>query len=53
MGKIVTVTDVRLTLGAEPGTDVRVRVGNSATSVGLTAVTDASDAGGVVDGTPW
>lgn len=48
MGKIVTVTDVRLTLGAEPGTDVRVRVGNSAAFAGLTTVADASDAGGVV-----
>ena len=48
MGKPVTVSSVRLVLGSQPGADIQVRVGNSATMSGLSDVAGASDAGGTV-----
>jgi hypothetical protein len=47
MGETVTVRDVRLALGSEPGADVQVRAGSSP-SVGLPVVASASGVGGDV-----
>ena len=47
LGKAMTVTDVRLALGSEPGADVQVRVGN-APSTDLPTVASASGADGAV-----
>jgi hypothetical protein len=48
MGKTVTVRDVQLVLGSEPGADVQVRVGNSGPFLDLPAVASAAGAGGTV-----
>jgi hypothetical protein len=45
MGTAVNVSSVRLSLGSQPGADVQVRVGNSATLGGLTAVASAAGVG--------
>lgn len=47
LGRDATVTDVVLTLGSAPGTDVQVRVGNSP-SADLPTVASAYDAAGTV-----
>ena len=47
LGKSVTVTDVQLTLGSEPGADIQVRVGGIP-SVNLPTVASAWGAGGTV-----
>src|SRR5690348_3590081 len=48
MGGAVKLSGLRLVLGAPLGTDVEVRVGNSATLAGLTTVASATDVGGTV-----
>lgn len=47
LGRAATVTDVRLTLGSEPGADVQVRVG-STPSMDLPTIASAWGAGGTV-----
>ena len=47
LGKSVTVADVRLVLGSEPGADVQVRVGDSP-AVDLAVAATAADVGGTV-----
>jgi hypothetical protein len=48
MGDAVRVSDLRLVLGNALGTDIQVRVGNTATQAGLATVAGATDAGGTV-----
>lgn len=48
MGDAVRVSSLRLVLGRPLGTDVQVRVGNTATQAGLTTVAGATDVGGTV-----
>jgi hypothetical protein len=48
MGSAVNVSTVRLALGSQSGADVQVRVGDSATPGGLTAVASASGVGSAV-----
>jgi hypothetical protein len=48
MGDAVRVSDLRLVLGNALGTDIQVRVGNTATPAGLATVAGATDAGGTV-----
>jgi hypothetical protein len=48
MGEAVRVSDLRLVLGNALGTDIQVRVGNTATQAGLATVAGATDAGGTV-----
>jgi hypothetical protein len=48
MGKTVTVSSVRLTLGGEPGAAVQVRVGDIAVLADTFMVSSASDVGGTV-----
>jgi hypothetical protein len=48
MGKTVTVASAELVLGATPGADVQVRVGDSPSLADLTSVVSASGAGGSV-----
>jgi hypothetical protein len=45
MGSAVNVSSVQLSLGSQPGADVQVRVGNSATLGGLTTVASAAGVG--------
>lgn len=48
MGKPVTITSAELTLAAEPGATVQLRVGNSPTLSDLTPVAQATDVGGTL-----
>jgi hypothetical protein len=48
MGKTVTVRDVRLVLGSEPGADVQILVGNSAVRTDMISVGGAADVSGKV-----
>lgn len=48
LGQTVTVSSVRLVLGAEPGTTVQVRVGNTAALADLPVAASASGVGGTV-----
>ena len=48
MGSPVTVSSVQLVLGSQQGTDIQVRVGNTAALASLSTVATATDAGGTV-----
>jgi eukaryotic-like serine/threonine-protein kinase len=48
MGKTVTVSSVRLSLGGEPGAVVQVRVGDIAVLADMFMVSSAADVGGTV-----
>ncbi|HEV2451072.1 MAG TPA: hypothetical protein VGS62_04010 [Streptosporangiaceae bacterium] len=48
MGKAVTITSARITLGSTPGASFQLRVGNAPSLPGLRPVAAASGAGGVV-----
>jgi hypothetical protein len=48
MGETVTVKSAQLVLGAAPGADVQVRVGNDAYLADLPSVASAGDVGGTV-----
>jgi helix-turn-helix protein len=48
MGHRVTITSARITLGARPGADLQLRVGDSATLAGLRPVASAANAHGTI-----
>jgi cytoskeletal protein RodZ len=48
LGKIETIDSVQLTLGATPGADLEMRVGDTPALADLTTVASASNAGGTV-----
>jgi transcriptional regulator with XRE-family HTH domain len=48
LGRPVTVTSARITLGSIPGADVELRAGNVATLAGLRTVAHATNAGSVL-----
>jgi hypothetical protein len=48
MGETVTVSEVQLVLGSEPGADVQVRVGSSSAFLDLPTVASAASASGTV-----
>ena len=48
MGRTVTVTSVRVSLGGEPGASLQLRVGHQPTLAWLPVVAGVSDAGGTV-----
>ena len=55
MGRTVTITSARITLGRTPGAGLQLRVGAAASLAGLPTAAHADHAGGVVDlqlGTP-
>jgi cytoskeletal protein RodZ len=49
MGRTVTVTSVRISLGGSPGADFQLRAGASPALSGLPSVASRDDAGGVVN----
>jgi hypothetical protein len=49
MGRTVTVTSVRVSLGGKPGATLQLRAGREAALAGLPQVASVSDAGGTVD----
>jgi cytoskeletal protein RodZ len=49
MGRTVTVTSVRISLGGSPGADFQLRAGGSPALSGLRSVASRDDAGGVVN----
>jgi hypothetical protein len=48
MGHRVTITSARITLGARPGTDLQLRVGDSASLAGTRPVASAANAHGTI-----